>query len=156
MLHRCIRLKLPPTLDNVIVCLYHETFLFRILYLLLWCKAKWHRFPIDEKSLLFSDWHDKNSENKRWLRWAIQIDFFTCIITSALVSFSVKYKKKDYIWKIYVDVNSAQCSGKPLFFPVPVLTNFWPPRNWFQFFLWKRNGLGINPAISRTFYYIIK
>ena len=25
----------------------------------------------------------------------------------------------------------AQCSGKPLFFPVPVLTNFWPPRIFF-------------------------
>ena len=27
--------------------------------------------------------------------------------------------------------NIAQCSGKPLFFPVPVLTNFWPPRIFF-------------------------
>ena len=28
-------------------------------------------------------------------------------------------------------LNNAQCSGKPLFFPVPVLTNFWPPRIFF-------------------------
>ena len=27
---------------------------------------------------------------------------------------------------------NAQCSGKPLFFPVPVLTNFWPPRIFFR------------------------
>ena len=46
----------------------------------------------------------------------------------------------------------ALCSRKPLFFPVPVLTNFWPPR----IFSWKRNGSGINPAISLIFYYIIK
>ena len=26
---------------------------------------------------------------------------------------------------------TAQCSRKPLFFPVPVLTNFWPPRIFF-------------------------
>ena len=72
---RCIRLKEPPTLDSVILCLYHEPFVSRILYLLLWCKAKWHRFPIDEKSLpFFSDWHDKNSENKRWILCAIQIE----------------------------------------------------------------------------------
>ena len=25
----------------------------------------------------------------------------------------------------------TQCSGKPLFFPVPVLTNFWPPTIFF-------------------------
>ena len=47
----------------------------------------------------------------------------------------------------------AHCSGKPLFFPVPVSTNLRPS---LSVFLWKRNGLGINPAISRTFYYIIK
>ena len=27
-----------------------------------------------EKSSFFSDWHDKNSENKRWILWAIQIE----------------------------------------------------------------------------------
>ena len=26
----------------------------------------------------------------------------------------------------------TQCSGKPLFFPVPVLTNFWPTRRFFR------------------------
>ena len=39
------------------------------------------------------------------------------------------------------------------------LTNFRPPRIRllsFQFFSWKHNGLGINPAISRNFYYTQK
>ena len=64
-------------------------------------------------------------------------------------------------WQFFLNKNlyNAHCSGTPIFFPVPVLTNFRPPRIQllrFQFFSWKHNGLGINPAISRTFYYIIK
>ena len=34
-------------------------------------------------------------------------------------------------FKFLIPGPSAQCSGKPLFFPVPVLTNFWPPRIFF-------------------------
>jgi len=69
-----------------------------------------------------------------------------------------KHKMWTSSWEEIALLN-AHCSGTPIFFPVPVLTNFRPPRIQllrFQFFSWKHNGLGINPAISRTFYYIIK
>ena len=36
-----------------------------------------------------------------------------------------------YKGKRYCLLTIAQCSGKPLFFPVPILTNFWPPRFFF-------------------------
>ena len=36
-----------------------------------------------------------------------------------------------YKGKRYCLLTIAQCSGKPLFFRVPVLTNFWPPRFFF-------------------------
>ena len=37
---------------------------------------------------------------------------------------SYKYFNMDEVCTFY----NAQCSGKPLFFPVPILTKFWPPR----------------------------
>ena len=52
--------------------------------------------------------------------------------------------------------DSAQCFGKPLFFPVLILTYFWSDFCAFSFLSWKRNRLGINPAISRIFYYRIQ
>ena len=46
--------------------------------------------------------------------------------------------EKGAIWQSHFAVQKerafttiAQCSGKPLFFPVPVLTNFWSPRIFF-------------------------
>ena len=59
------------------------------------------------------------------------------------------------VWKITknswpeIEIAIAHCSGKPLFFPVPVSTNLRPS---LSAILWKRNGLGINPAISRIFF----
>ena len=49
---------------------------------------------------------------------------------------------------------NAQCSGKPLFFPVPVLTNFWPPKIFFVKTQRIRNKPSNFTNFFKTFYYI--
>ena len=45
---------------------------------------------------------------------------------------NVSIVKDIYIrFALILKIANAQCSGKPLFFPVPVLTDFWPPRIFF-------------------------